>query len=108
MNITVYGDCHVHTGETKPINNKGSAELAVMKKAVKERDNHECQICGKKDKILECHHIMPQSRYPDLIHDISNMITLCQRCHRIYHEKYEGAEGGVSFAKYMRDEANFK
>ena len=108
MQVDIWGDVHVHNDEFKAVNNKGTAELAVMKKAVKERDNHMCQVCGEKDKILECHHIFPQSKYPDLIHNTSNMITLCQKCHRKYHDKFEGSEGAVSFAKYIRDESNGK
>ena len=108
MNVNVYGDCHFHNDDVKKVNTQGSAELAVIKKAVKQRDNHECQVCGEKDKILECHHVMPQSKYPDLIHDSSNIITLCQRCHSAYHKEYESVEGAVSFAKFIRDNGDFK
>ena len=48
------------------------------------RDNHECQHChGKsKDKVLNVHHIESRKtggNYP------SNLITLCETCHRAYH-----------------------
>ena len=103
MEVNVYGDVHVHTDDNSSTN-KGPAELAVMKKAVKQRDDHQCQCCGEKDKILEVHHIFPQSRYPELIHNSSNMITLCQSCHTKYHKQYEGTEGAVSFVQYIKGE----
>ena len=38
----------------------------------------------------------------------ANLITLCQSCHRKYHDEFEGSEGAVSFAKYIRDKGDFK
>lgn len=60
---------------------------AILRKIVLERDNWECQKCGKnKDEvILHCHHIIPviidkiQSEDPD------NCITLCKDCHNQVH-----------------------
>lgn len=60
-------------------------------------------MCGERDKILEVHHIFPVSKYPSLASDEKNMITLCQHCHRKYHDSYDGSEGAETFAKYMRD-----
>jgi len=101
--VNVYGEVHVHTNESKANVGKSPAEMAIIKRAAKQRDDNTCQVCGEKDKILECHHIFPQSKYPDMVADLSNIITLCQSCHRKYHSKYDGAEGAVSFSKYMRD-----
>jgi len=58
-----------------------------LKSAVKERDNHTCQLCGATDKKLAVHHIHydKENCYPDLI-------TLCQsdnakvNFNREYHE----------------------
>lgn len=104
----VYGEVHVHTTqENKPLVSKTSPEMALIKRSVKMRDKC-CQVCGEKDKPLEVHHISPQSKYPDMAWDTSNLITLCQHCHRKYHDTYEGSEGAVSFAKYIRDKGGIK
>ena len=104
----VYGEVHVHTAkEDKPPIAKTSPEMALIKRSVKMRDKC-CQVCGEKDKPLEVHHILPQSKYPNMAWDTSNLITLCQHCHRKYHDSYEGSEGAVSFAKYIRDYGGLK
>ncbi|NGX34978.1 MAG: hypothetical protein K1060chlam1_01344 [Candidatus Anoxychlamydiales bacterium] len=46
------------------------------------RDNHICQLCKKKNKILNVHHIESRkisSNSPD------NLITLCVECHKKVH-----------------------
>lgn len=43
------------------------------------RDNYTCQECGKKDCILEAHHIVPRRLNGADI--ITNLITLCDKCH---------------------------
>ena len=49
------------------------------------RDNHECQYChGKsKDKVLNVHHIESRKTGGN---SPSNLITLCETCHRAYHK----------------------
>jgi hypothetical protein len=48
------------------------------------RDNHTCQLCKKKNKILNIHHIESRktgSNSPD------NLITLCEECHKKIHQQ---------------------
>lgn len=50
-----------------------------------ERDNYHCQRClHKYGRIettrLEVHHIRPRSKYPELIFERTNVITLCKTC----------------------------
>lgn len=63
-----------------------------MKKESLKRDKYTCQVCGVKTK-LETHHVVPLwkliSENPkdfdasdDYFHDIENLQTLCQKCHR--------------------------
>ena len=49
------------------------------------RDNHTCQCCkGKsKDKILNVHHIESRKTGGD---SPNNLITLCETCHKGYHQ----------------------
>ena len=60
-------------------------KLKNWAKEILERDNHTCQKCGLRSEekgIMEAHHIKPISKYPSLVLDISNGITLCYTCHR--------------------------
>ncbi len=43
-----------------------------------------CESCGNTQK-LHAHHILPKSKFPHLIHDISNGKCLCKKCHELVH-----------------------
>lgn len=49
-------------------------------RAVKERDEKCCKICGSKCRVA-AHHILPKRDYPDLIFDVNNGISLCHKHH---------------------------
>jgi len=109
--LTVHGDLILNfyntdddevTVEKSTSKVRNTPAVANAKKRVKNRDKC-CQVCGEMDKILEVHHIFPVAKYPDLVANEGNMITLCQSCHRKYHDLYEGSEGAESFAKFIRD-----
>ena len=57
-----------------------------LRKATILRDNCTCQECGKKNCKLEVHHI--RARRLGGANTISNLITLCEKC----HQKTEGRE----------------
>ncbi len=62
-------------------------EYKAWRQAVFERDNYTCQICGQVGGILNAHHI---ERYRNNIErrtDITNGVTLCERCHKLLHKK---------------------
>lgn len=52
-----------------------------------ERDNWECQRCGKSvgEVILHCHHIEGYAQNPAIGNDIDNVITLCEEHHKEVH-----------------------
>lgn len=66
------------------------------RKRALERDDYECQICGRSDKehqeafgkSLDIHHIRPARTFEDQeeAHQLSNLVTLCRSC----HAKWEG------------------
>jgi len=60
---------------------------------VLERDSFTCQNCKIVGGYLEVHHIKEVCKYPDLILDENNAITLCKGCHDLikhtFKKKYE-------------------
>lgn len=64
------------------------------KSAVLNRDNYECQICGKKDVRLEVHHIVFRSQGGS--NRIDNLVTLCSDCHKKIHN------GDICFKKKVK------
>ena len=96
-------DCHIewlreeYVGERHHLYNGGPANYGVgwddeKKEAVRERDNHSCQICGQSQeehleacgKRLNVHHITPAKNFgdPERRNAMDNLITLCLPCHR--------------------------
>ena len=72
-------------GGVTPIHKKERQhfEIKLWRKAVLERDNHTCQMCGiKKEKGMEVDHIKPFALYPELRTSIENGRVLCNSCHR--------------------------
>ena len=55
-------------------------------KTIYERDNWNCQSCGKHGGKLHAHHILSFAKFPNKRFDISNGITLCETCHRKVHK----------------------
>jgi len=62
------------------------------------RDNFTCQLCGKsKDQQFEVHHkdFTGQKENPN--HDLSNLITLCVKCHRTLHAGFRKTGRVIQF-----------
>lgn len=47
------------------------------------RANPFCEDCGRPGE--EVHHIIARAQRPDLMHDYSNLRTLCKACHARTH-----------------------
>ncbi len=62
---------------------KTNAEYKDWRLKVFTRDWFECQQCWYEWKRLEAHHIKEQSKYPELIYEVSNWLTLCHDCHKM-------------------------
>lgn len=59
-------------------------EYSSRREAVLHRDNYTCQCCGKKHVRLEVHHII--FRCMGGTDDKHNLITLCEKCHKLIHD----------------------
>jgi len=77
-------------GFTTPENKRlvASPEYRKWQKSVFNRDNHTCRLCEKTNCPIAAHHIYMKAKYPDMVLDIDNGITLCDQCHHktIGHE----------------------
>lgn len=62
-------------------------EYKDWRQAVFQRDGFRCQICGQVGRKLNAHHIKPFKDYPKLRYEVSNGITLCEKCHREVHKE---------------------
>ena len=65
-----------------------SIEYKLWRKAVFERDNSTCQKCIISGNYLIAHHINNFADFPELRLAINNGITLCRKCHKVFHRKY--------------------
>ena len=64
---------------------KNQKDYKEWRNAVLERDEHTCQITGKKNIPLDVHHIHPKADYQDLALDVDNGVTISQEAHRLIH-----------------------
>lgn len=61
-----------------------------LAKTILKRDNYKCKRCGanhNKNNKLVVHHIKQWSKYPELRFEPTNLITICNICHKKIHSK---------------------
>lgn len=66
-------------------NGRFCKEYTEWRKSVFERDGYTCRKCGRRGARLNAHHIKPYAKYKGLRYELSNGITLCEKCHREVH-----------------------
>jgi hypothetical protein len=61
-------------------------KMRPWRKKIFARDGYQCRAC-RNDKTLHCHHIRPKSEFDCVDESFSdtNLITLCEECHKIVH-----------------------
>ncbi len=55
--------------------------------SVFKRDHYTCQHCGQRGGIIHAHHVKRYRSAPSLRTELSNGVTLCERCHRELHRR---------------------
>lgn len=78
---------------------KRTKEDRKWSKDVRKRDNNECVICGKTER-LNAHHIIPINN-KDTRLDLKNGITLCSAHHRFNQKKISAHQHPLAFFKWM-------
>lgn len=70
---------------------------------IKNRDNHTCQICGFRNnkKQVAAHHLHSYYFNPKKRLILSNGITLCNHCHRIFHSLYGNKVNKIDFYDFL-------
>ena len=66
-----------------PLKRKAKSKMksAKLTKALYERCQHRCEICGRYCQVLEKHRIVLGAEYV-----LENIKMLCFKCHRLVHE----------------------
>ena len=74
--------------------------------AVYERDNYTCQCCGDDSGgNLNAHHLDGYNWCKSGRIDVNNGITLCDKCHIKFHNRYGYRDNTkIQFIKFMREE----
>ena len=96
---------HLSMGKLNPVNPvhlkkiKGrwvssfNAKIRPKISEISEQQNNLCHTC-KQPKKLEIHHIVPVHENPDLAFEESNVIAVCNHCHKHIHHKKQGWQSG--------------
>lgn len=72
---------------------RATHEYIKWRNSVYSRDEYRCQCCGERNGsghavTLCAHHIKNWKDNPDDRYDVSNGITLCEKCHNKFHSVY--------------------
>lgn len=69
-------------------NDRSYPEYVKWRRAIFERDDYTCKICGCRGNILNAHHLESYANNPNLRITLSNGITLCEKHHKDFHHQY--------------------
>lgn len=76
-------------------------------KVVKKRDDKKCELCNSNSKIA-AHHFYSFREYESIRFDVDNGITLCQECHRDFHDQYGYNNNNIDqFIDYCSEKYSF-
>lgn len=93
--------------ELKKQNDQTKEKWEKVRNQVLERDNFKCIVCKK--PATQVHHIHLRSKRKDLLYEINNLVSLCNKHH--FHQstdKYEEQTLLIARAKHMTIEELLK
>lgn len=67
-----------------------SMYMREAREACFRRDDYTYRACGQRGGRLNAHHIWPFQRFPELKYEVSNLVTLCRKCHDTFHKAAGG------------------
>lgn len=73
--------------------------LADWSKAVRNRDDNKCVVCGHTEH-LNAHHILPKETYKELMLEVMDGITLCSSHHKF--GKFSAHKNGIWFSHWLK------
>lgn len=92
------------TDEDRMRRDMQNGEIRKWRDKIYFRDNYICQVCGKRGKKLNAHHLDSWDFYKEERFDINNGITLCEECHRKFHKNYGyGHNTRKQFIVYLKE-----
>ena len=59
------------------------------RKGILRRDGYKCTVCGAKSNLVVHHTFYYKGSPPPWQYPNSSLLTLCEKCHRKYHETHE-------------------
>lgn len=65
-------------------NFRSSYAWKKKRREIQELYNYKCGLCGSSENC-QAHHIIPIAILPELKLDNSNLILLCEHCHKLAH-----------------------
>ena len=66
---------------------RNSREAHEWRTLVFRRDDYTCQKCHVRGRKINAHHIIPWAKNESLRYELSNGITLCEKCHKEIHKR---------------------
>lgn len=83
-----------------------SIQYKEWRKAVYERDDYTCIVCGIRGGRLHAHHLNGFTDFPDLRYDPRNGVTLCVKHHMEFHKQFGmGGTTAEQFHQYAASAA---
>jgi thymidylate synthase (FAD) len=79
------GPSHPSWKDDLPIEKRAYNWLKYARPTLLAKAGHLCQDCTQPHSRLHCHHVYPVLERPDLAMDVSNIVVLCPRCHKLRH-----------------------
>lgn len=96
--------CYIWKGGVSPINKRlrRSSQFRIWREEVFKRDNWTCRKCYSRGVVLHPHHIKNFAEYPELRFDVRNGMTLCENCHKQFHNRFNNRKNNDDqLAEYL-------